>query len=147
MYTYIHIHTHIHIHIHTSYMDTVMDPYEHILSLILTSSCQTTIISGSFEIMNCVGPFLDYIDCTNMSVVVRVVHPRDVNLHTSTYTYTVTHPSEFVFVFIFEIETHIFTSFVRIHIRIRQSHFELFRRTLERFVHPWFGGGLYVRRL
>ena len=36
--TYIHIHTHIHIHIHihTSYMDTVMDPYEHILSLTLT---------------------------------------------------------------------------------------------------------------
>jgi hypothetical protein len=85
MHTYIHIHTHIHIRIHTSYMDTVMDPYEHILSLTLTFS---------------VVPFLDYIDCTNMSVVVRVVHHRDANLHTPTYTYTATHPSEFVFVFI-----------------------------------------------
>ena len=72
METYIHIHTHIHIHIHTSYMDTVMDPYEYILSLTLTFGCQTTIY-GSSEIINCVGPYLDYIDCTRMSVVVRVV--------------------------------------------------------------------------
>ena len=91
-----------------------MDPYTHILSLTLTFSCQTTFISGSSEIMNCVYPFLDYIDCTTMSDVVRVLHHRDANLHTYTYKYTVTHPDEFVLVFIFEIETHIFTSFVRI---------------------------------
>jgi hypothetical protein len=66
MHTYIHIHTLIHIHIHTSCMDTV------VLVLSFSSSCQTTINSGSSEIMNCDGPFLDYIHCTRLSVVVRL---------------------------------------------------------------------------
>jgi hypothetical protein len=85
IHTYIHIHTHIHIHIHTSYMHTVMDPYVYILSLTLTFSCQprTTFISGSSEIMNCVGPFLNYIDSTSMSVAVRVVQHRTlIHIHT-----------------------------------------------------------------
>jgi hypothetical protein len=50
-------HTH-----HTLYLFTVMDPsrdpYTHILCLPSTFSCQTTFISGSPEVMNCVCPFL-----------------------------------------------------------------------------------------
>jgi hypothetical protein len=49
------------IHIHTWYMDTVMVTYTHILDWTLTFSCQTTFISASFEIMNCVCPFLQYV--------------------------------------------------------------------------------------
>jgi hypothetical protein len=63
LYTYIHIYPyiHIHIHIHTWYMDTVMVTYTHILGWTLTFSCQTTFISASFEIMNGVCPFLQYV--------------------------------------------------------------------------------------
>ena len=63
-YIYIHMTTH-----HTLYILTVMDPYTHILCLPLTFSCQMTFISGSFEVMNCVCPFLimDYMDYTTIS--------------------------------------------------------------------------------
>ena len=44
-----------------------MDPYTHLLCLPSTFSCQTTFIPGSPEIMNCVCPFLDYIDCTTIT--------------------------------------------------------------------------------
>jgi hypothetical protein len=113
---------------HTLYIHTVMDPYTHILCLPLTFSCQTTFISGSSKIMNCVCPFLDYIDCTTMREVVRVLQYRvcrDTYLHRYTYTYTVVcHPDEFEFVFIFEIETRKFTSFatVRSHVCIRKRN-------------------------
>jgi hypothetical protein len=99
-----------------------MDPYTHILCLTLTFSCQTTFISGSSEIMNCVCPFLDYMTWLHHHRGVRVLHNRHTYLHTYTYTYTVTHPSEFGFVFIFEIESHIYTSFVWIRIRIRNGN-------------------------
>jgi hypothetical protein len=60
---------------------TYISVYVHILCLTLTFSCQTTFISGSSEIMNCVCSFLDYIDCIIISVVVRVIQHRDTNLH------------------------------------------------------------------
>jgi hypothetical protein len=56
------------------------------------------------------------------------------HIYTGIHIYTVTHPFEFEFVFIFEIETHKFTSFVRIGIRIRQKDFQFERPTLQRRV-------------
>ena len=73
--------------------------------------------------MNCnlsVSLFLHDIDFTTMSDVVRVLQGVT-HVYTGMCMYTVTHPSEFGFVFTFEIKTHIFTSFVRIRIRIRNG--------------------------
>ena len=109
IHTYISIHTHT--YTYTLYIHTVMDQYAHILCLTLTFSCQTTFISSSSEIMNCVCPFLDYVTWLH--------HHEWCSTGTTVSWYISTHLHIYIH------SNAPFRVRIRIHIRDRKSHIHL----------------------